>query len=134
MTNALLDFSTPHVLRNAREYRAAVREIDALLDAQVRHGTSEWDRLRFLAVLVEAYDDDHDPLAGFEAGGTPQSAVDFMLKRHGMTRAELAPILGGSSRVSEFFTGKRSLSISQIRKLHDTFGMPADLLMRAERA
>jgi len=39
MAAALLDFSTPHVLRTRREYRAAAREIDALLDAGARRGT-----------------------------------------------------------------------------------------------
>lgn len=134
MATPVLDFSTPHVLRNAREHRTAVREIDALLDAEVRRGTSGWERLRFLSVLVESYEDEQHPLAQYEAGGTPQSAVDFMLTQHGMTRAELAPILGGSSRVSEFFTGKRSLSITQIRKLRDVLGIPADLLLPSKQA
>jgi antitoxin component HigA of HigAB toxin-antitoxin module len=34
-----LDFSTPHVLRNAREYRRAVAGIDRLLDAGPRRGS-----------------------------------------------------------------------------------------------
>jgi HTH-type transcriptional regulator/antitoxin HigA len=129
MATAVLDFTIPHVLRNVREYRAAVREIDALLDAEVRRGTPGWDRLRFLSVLIEAYEEEIDPIAQYLAGCTPQSAVDYMLDQREMTRAELAPILGGSSRVSEFFTGKRSLSIGQIRKLRDAFGIPADLLV-----
>ncbi len=129
MTNAALDFSTPHVLRNAREYAAAVREIDALLDANVRRGMPGWERLRFLSVLVEAYEEERHPLEDYLAGGTPQCAVNFMLDQHGMTRADLASILGGSSRVSEFFTGKRALSLGQIRKLRDVLGIPADLLL-----
>lgn len=131
MTTTILDFSTPHVLRNAREHAAAVQEIDALLDANVKRGTPKWERLRFLSVLVEAYEEDQYPLDRYVAGGTPQSIVDFMLDQHGMTRAELVPIMGGSSRVSEFFTGKRALSLGQIRKLRETLGIPADLLLSA---
>jgi transcriptional regulator with XRE-family HTH domain len=48
---------------------------------------------------------------------TPQAVVDFLLQQHGITRAALAAILGGRSRVSEFFAGKRRLSISQIQRL-----------------
>lgn len=129
MATAALDFTTPHVLRNAREYRAAVREIDALLDATTRRGSPAWERLRFLSVLVEAYEEDQEPLAHYERGGTPRSAVDFALGRRGMTRPQLAPLLGGSSRVSEFFAGKRPLSIGQIRKLRDVLGIPVDLLL-----
>jgi HTH-type transcriptional regulator/antitoxin HigA len=123
----VLDFSTPHVLRNAREYRAAVAEIDRLLDADPRRGTPDYDRLEFLSVLVEAYEDEHDPID--ETGGTPQSAVAFMLEQRGITRADLYEVMGGKSRVSEFFAGKRRLSVEQVRALRDLLGIPADLLI-----
>lgn len=126
MAQAILDFTRPHVLRNAREYRAAVAEIDALLDQDPRPGTEAYDRLEFLSVLVEAYEDRHAP---FEDAGPPQSAVEFMLEQKGMTRAELAPLMGGRARVSEFFAGKRRLSITQIAKLREALGIPADLLI-----
>ena len=126
-TTTLLDFSTPHVLRNAREYRAAVSEIDRLLDAEPKRGTPDHERLEFLSVLVEAYEDEHDPLD--EAGGSPQSVVAFMLEQRGLTRADLHAAMGGKARVSEFFAGKRRLSIEQIRALRDLLHIPADLLI-----
>jgi HTH-type transcriptional regulator/antitoxin HigA len=126
MTPATLDFTKPHVLRNPREYRAAVAEIDALLDREPNRGSEAFDRLEFLSVLVAAYEDEHDPR---DEAGTPQSIVDFMLEQHGMTRANLAPMMGGRGRVSEFFAGKRRLSISQIQRLRDELGIPADLLI-----
>jgi HTH-type transcriptional regulator / antitoxin HigA len=125
-TTTLLDFSTPHVLRNAKEYRAAVSEIDRLLDADPKRGTPDYERLEFLSVLVEAYEDEHDPL---EAGGSPQSVVAFMLEQRGLTRADLHDAMGGKARVSEFFAGKRRLSIEQIRALRDLLHIPADLLI-----
>lgn len=127
MGTARLDFTKPHVLRNAREYRAAVAEIDALLDSNPRAASEAHDRLAFLSVLVQAYEDEHDPL---DESGTPQSAVDFMLEQRGMTRADLARLMGGRARVSEFFAGKRRLSIPQVKALRDELGIPADLLIR----
>jgi HTH-type transcriptional regulator / antitoxin HigA len=124
-----LDFAKPHVLRNATEHRAAVREIDALLDRDPRRGSDEYDRLEFLSVLVQAYEDEHFPWEDLERAGTPQSAVAFMLDQRGMTRAELAPLMGGRSRVSEFFSGKVSLSLTQVRTLSAELGIPADLLI-----
>lgn len=126
-TATVLDFSTPHVLRNAKEYRAAVAEIDQLLDADPKRGSAAYDRLVFLSVLVEAYEDEHDPLD--EHGGTPQSVVAFMLEQRGMIHADLASLMGGKGRVSEFFAGKRRLSVEQIRALRDELGIPADLLI-----
>jgi HTH-type transcriptional regulator/antitoxin HigA len=124
---APLDFSVPHVLRNAKEYRLAVDEIDRLLDANPKRGTAALDRLEFLSVLIEAYEDDHDPID--ETGGTPQSAVLFMLEQKGMTRADLAPLMGGRARASEFLSGKRRLSVEQVRTLRKELGVPADLLI-----
>jgi HTH-type transcriptional regulator / antitoxin HigA len=126
-TAMILDFTKPHVLRNAREYRAAVAEIDALLDEDPKRGSDAYDRLEFLSVLVEAYEDEHHPID--ETEGTPQSIVAFMLEQREMTRSDLAPLMGGKARVSEFFAGKRRLSVEQIRSLRDALGIPADLLI-----
>ncbi len=121
-----LDFSQPHPLRNEAEYDAAVAEIDALLELAPARGTLEYDRLELLSVLVEAYDEEHSRLGDT---ATPQAVVDFLLEQRGMTRAALAPLLGGRSRVSEFFAGKRPLSITQIQRLRQVFSVPADLLL-----
>jgi HTH-type transcriptional regulator/antitoxin HigA len=123
----LLDFSTPHVLRNAREYQAAVTEVEDLVDADPERRTTAYDRLEFLSVLIDAYEDAHDPID--EHSGSPQSVVEFMLEQRGMTRADLHAPMGGKARVSEFFSGKRSLSIGQVRALSGEFGIPADLLI-----
>jgi len=122
----LLDFSKPHVLRSDEEYEAAVAEIDALLDRDIVPGSEEKDRLEFLTLLVEAYDDEHFPMGG---SSTPQSIVDFVLEQRGMQRSNLAEVMGGRSRVSDFFNGKRELSRTQIKTLRDVFGIPADLLL-----
>jgi HTH-type transcriptional regulator/antitoxin HigA len=127
MALVTLDFSPPHVLRNEREYRAAVREIDALLDADPPHGSEAYERLEFLSVLVEAYEDAHEPAV---PATSPQDAVLFMLEQQGMTRADLVPLLGTKSLVSDFLTGKRTLSLRQIRRLVDALHIPAELLLK----
>jgi HTH-type transcriptional regulator/antitoxin HigA len=103
-----------------------VGEVDALLDKNPKKGTPEDDRLEFLSVLIEAYENEHVPELN---AATPQDVVEFMLEQKGMTRAQLAPHLGGRSRVSDFFAGKRALSTSQIKALRTTLGIPADLLL-----
>lgn len=123
----VLDFTKPHVLRDEEEYEAAVAEIDTLLDRDPNPGTEEHDLLEFLSVLVEAYEAEHYPDELFRT--TPQGAVDFMLQQKGMTRADLAEPMGGRSRVSDFFNGKRPLSRGQIVALRDLLGVPADLLL-----
>jgi HTH-type transcriptional regulator/antitoxin HigA len=124
---AVLDFTKPHVLRTEEEYQEAVRMIDELLERDPAAGTEDHDLLEFLSVLVEAYEAEHYPDEMFAT--TPQDVIDFMLGQKGMQRGDLAEIMGGKSRVSEFFAGKRELSRAQIRALRDLLGVPADLLL-----
>ena len=124
---AVLDFTKPHVLRTEEEYQEAVRMIDDLLERDPEAGTEDHDLLEFLSVLVEAYEAEHYPDEMFAT--TPQDVIDFMLGQKGMQRGDLAEIMGGKSRVSEFFAGKRELSRAQIRALRDLLGVPADLLL-----
>jgi HTH-type transcriptional regulator/antitoxin HigA len=121
-----LDFSTPHVLRSVKEYNAAVAEVDRLLDLKPKKGTPDDDRLEFLTVLIEAYENEHVPEP---RDVTPQEVVNFFLEQHGATRTELAELMGGRSRVSDFFSKKRDLSLTQIKALRDRFAIPVDLLI-----
>lgn len=120
-----LDFSRPHLLRDETEYERAIVEIERLLDEDPAWGSSDYERLEFLSVLVEEYEDHHYPMGEV----TPQQAVDFMLEQRGLARSDLVPWLGGRSRVSEFFSGTRDLSKRQIEALRMQLGLSADLLL-----
>jgi HTH-type transcriptional regulator / antitoxin HigA len=125
MATALLDFSKPHVLRSEAEYDAAIAEIGRLLDEDVESGSEGYERLEFLSVLVEHYEDEHHAMGSV----SPQQAVTFMLEQKGMDRVDLDSVMGGKSRVSEFLNGKRDLSKSQVEGLRRTLGIPADILL-----
>ena len=125
-----LDFTKPHVLRNEIEYQAAIAQVDELLDTHPAPGSEAYERLEFLSVLIQAYEEQSLPLDEFV---TPQEVVDFMLDQKGLSRADLAVWLGGQRGVSEFFHGRRRLSLGQIERLRHHLGIPADLLMDASR-
>lgn len=122
-----LDFSAQHLIRNEAEYDAAVSEMDRLLDENPREGSRAEERIEFLSLLIEAYDRKHHAFVGDDV--TPPQIVEFMLNQRGMSRGDVVPALGSKSRVSEFFSGKRPLSITQILKLRAMFGISADLLI-----
>ena len=126
----LLDFTRPHVLRNEDEYNAALGEIDHLLDADPQPDSEAYERLEFLSVLVQAYEDVRFPR---DDTMDPREIVAFMLEQKGLSRSDLAEWLGGRSRVSEFFSGRRNLSLRQIGSLTENLGIPADLLIARER-
>lgn len=113
-------------LRTEQDYNRALSEIAILLDSPHPEGSPKYERLKLLAILVEAYEDEQEYRM---EPATPQEAVAFMLEQRGMTRSDLASVMGGRSRVSDFFSGKRTLSTGQIVKLHALLHIPADLLL-----
>jgi HTH-type transcriptional regulator / antitoxin HigA len=122
---ARLDFRHPHLLRNDVEYEAALTEVEELMAADAAPGTPRYERLEFLSVLVEQYEDEEFPM---DAPST-QAVVEFALEQKGLERSDLYDVMGGKSRVSEFFAGKRELSMNQVRALREVLGIPADLLI-----
>jgi HTH-type transcriptional regulator/antitoxin HigA len=124
----LLDFTKPHVLRNEAEYTAAVAEIDQLLDTDPPPHSEAYERLEFLSVLVQDYEEAHFPL---EQLTTPQDVVAFMLEQKGLSHADLAQWLGGENRRLAFLQGTYSLSLPQIERLREHLGIPADLLINS---
>lgn len=128
MSTVVLDFSKPHVLKNDSEYEAAIAEIRRLLDEDVVHGSEGYDRLEFLSVLVEHYEEEQYPMGPV----TPQEAVAFMLEQRGLDRADLEGVMGGKSRVSEFLNARRGLSKAQVEGLWRMLGIPADILLGLE--
>jgi plasmid maintenance system antidote protein VapI len=46
-----------------------------------------------------------------------------------LTRADIAPILGTPSRVSEVLAGKKGLNMPMVQRLRARFNVPADLLL-----
>jgi HTH-type transcriptional regulator / antitoxin HigA len=56
-------------------------------------------------------------------------ASPYLMDQHGMTRADLVPLLGGAARVSEVLNGKTGLSMTMVRRLRERFGISADLLI-----
>ena len=62
----------------------------------------------------------------------PPSTADLirhLMDQHGLTRAELVPILGTPSRVSEVLRGKKGLSMAMTQRLRARFRVPADVLL-----
>jgi HTH-type transcriptional regulator / antitoxin HigA len=82
-------------------------------------------RLEAQARLIAAYEESQWPRR-------PSGAADLirhLMDQHGLTRAELVPILGTPSRVSEVLAGKKGLSMAMVQRLRARFRVPADLLL-----
>jgi len=101
-------------------------EAKLLVEKLMRSRDAE-DQARMVAQarLIEAYE-----LARWPRR-TPRlpELLTYLMDQHGLSRADLIPLLGTPSRVSEVLNGKRELSMSMVRRLRDRFHISADLLI-----
>jgi HTH-type transcriptional regulator / antitoxin HigA len=114
-------------IRNETDYEAALAEVERLWGA--KSGTPDGDRLDILATLIDAYETEHYPMDPPD----PIEAIKFRMEQQGLTRKDLEPIIGTRTRVAEVLNRKRGLSIDMIRRLHDSLGISADVLIRPSR-
>jgi HTH-type transcriptional regulator/antitoxin HigA len=82
-------------------------------------------RLAAQARLIAAYEEARWPR---RPPGTA-AIVRYLMDQHGLTRADMVPILGTASRVSEVLSGKKGLSMTMVQRLRARFAVPADVLL-----
>ena len=115
------------VIQNEADHADAKRLIEKLA------GSSDpKDRARMVAQarLVEAYERMQWP----RSAPTLPALLAYLMDQHSLSRADLVPLLGTASRVSEVLTGKRDLSMTMVRRLRERFNVSADLLVSGGRA
>lgn len=111
-------------IRTKADYRNTLREIETLMTAKA--GSPEGDRLDVLVTLVEAYERTHFPMDLPD----PIEAIKFVMEQRGLTPKDLEPAIGRMNRVYEVLNRTRPLTLAMIRNLHDTFGIPAESLIK----
>src|SRR5580704_11988208 len=87
-------------------------------------------RLAAQARLIEAYERSRWP----RRRPGPAEILTYLMEQHDLSRADLVPLLGTPSRVSEVLTSKRDLSMTMVRRLRERFNVSADLLVSRGRA
>jgi len=113
-------------IKTEADYEWALKEIEQYFDKEPKKGSAESIRFDVLAMLIEAYEDEHYPIEG------PKDPVDYLravMDATGRTQSDLSKLLGSRSRASEIMTYKRSLSIGYIRKLSDEWGLSVETLV-----
>ena len=115
------------VIQNETDHADAKRLIEKLMGS-----SDSQDRARMVAQarLVEAYERTEWP----RMAPTLPVLLAYLMDQHSLSRADLVPLLGTASRVSEVLTGKRDLSMTMVRRLRERFHISADLLVSRGRA
>jgi len=114
------------VIQNERDHARAKALVAELMGSDK---PADGARMEAQARLIEAYERTRWPRR------TPSVSelLRYLMDQHGLSRADLVPLLGTASRVSEVLNGRRALSMSMVRKLRERFHIPADLLIGSEQ-
>jgi HTH-type transcriptional regulator / antitoxin HigA len=120
-----MDLRAVRPLRTVAAYEAALIAIRPYFENEPAEGSPEADHFDMLALVINAYEDEHHPIPQAD----PIATVQLIMEANGFTRAQLAEILGGAPRVSEFLRGRRDLTLTQIRRLHREWKIPSDALI-----
>jgi HTH-type transcriptional regulator / antitoxin HigA len=112
-------------IKSQKQHRSALKRLNGLMDATA--GSPEAHELEVLAILIERYEREAFPINP----PSPIDAIRFRMEQMSYSQADLARLLNSRSRASEVMSGSsRRLSLSTIRRLHQEWHIPADVLIR----
>lgn len=114
-------------IHSEADYERALRRVEELWGSA--EGSAVDDELDVLATLIEAYERDHYPVEC----PSPIEAIQFRLEQQQKDIKALIGVIGQRTRVYEVLRGKRPLSLNMIRRLHEEFDIPADVLIQPTR-
>ncbi len=111
-------------IKTEQDYQDALKRLEDIFDAAAN--TVEGDELEILGVLIDNYENIHFPIDLPD----PIEAIKFRMEQLSYSNRDLEQIIGLKSRVSEILNKKRKLSIDMIRKLHEAWHIPTDVLVQ----
>jgi len=112
-------------IKTAKDHQRALQQLSALLDSDPAPESAEAERADVLGTLIEDYENKRVPIEQ----PTPVEAIRFRMDQLGLKQKDLVPYIGSASKVSEVLNGKRPLSLSMIRALHEQLRIPAEVLI-----
>lgn len=120
----LLAQAVPIVITSEEEYDRIVAIVDRL--AVKRDASLEEERLlELLSSLVEVYENEWYPIPD----APPHVMIQQSMLDRGLRQADLVPVLGSRSLVSEVVNGKRKPSKLQVKNLGAFFGVSPELFL-----
>lgn len=116
----------PAVVKSRDQYAQYLARIEELVPFDPAPDSSMGQELELLSLLVEEYE---GRTFVFEKPD-PVEAVKFRMMEQDLKQVDLVPYFGSRSRVSEFLSRQRPLTVSVIRELSEGLGIPSDVLLQ----
>ena len=121
----LLSGTLPRIIQDDAELERVAQRVEPLLDKGERRTREEEALCRLLLRLIEDYQQAHRAIARL----TPNEALEALLEARSLRQADLLPIFGSRSRISDAVNGKREISKAHARKLAEFFKVSPELFI-----
>ena len=122
----LLAKALPTVIKSEDQNNRMLAIVEDLMAKGEDSLTPEEDALLELLVdLVHDYEERRYPLPS----SPPRKMVAFLLEQRGLKPADLWPVVGSKSRVSEILSGKRAIGKEQAKRLAAFFHVGVGLFL-----
>ncbi len=121
------------IIRTEKEYHIACERIYVLMnstDASIVPDSPKGEELELLSLLVEKYEIEKKYKLD---APSPIEAIKFRMEQMSLKQADIAPIFGGKTRVSEVLNGKRPLTLKAITLLNRYLGIPLESLIKGNK-
>lgn len=120
------------LLKTEMEYDEACARIYSLINRNknaMEPDSPEGEELELLSLLVEKYEQDNYPTEA----PNPIEAIKFRMEQMNLKQADIAPLFGGKTRVSEVLHGKRPLTLKMVTLLNRYLGIPLESLVAGNK-
>src|SRR3989344_3835990 len=113
------------VIKTEDDYKQALSMLEELMDKNPEPESEDGEILNLIATLIKDYEKNIFP----DFLPNAIDAIKFRMEQQNLKPKDLVPYIGNSSKVSEILSGKRTLTLSMMRKLQDGLGIPAKVLL-----
>jgi HTH-type transcriptional regulator/antitoxin HigA len=116
------------IVKTEKEYNEACDRIYTLIhrtDKAIKVNSPEGEEMALLSLLVEKYEQEHYRVEAPD----PIEAIIFRMQQMNLKQADIAPLFGGKTRVSEVLHKKRPLTLKMITLLNRYLGIPFESLI-----
>ncbi len=116
----------PKLIKTSGQHEAALKRLEELMLSDPSPGSTAEDEIELLAFLIEDYEKRTIKIPQ----ATPAEAIRFRMEQAGLKQHDLVPFIGSKGRVSEVLSGKRELTLSMVRRLHEGLGISLKSLVQ----
>jgi len=120
------------ILKTEQQYNEACKRIYSLINSSataIEPNSPKGEEIELLSLLVEKYEQENHQMEAPD----PIEAIKFRMEQMNLKQADIAPLFGGKTRVSEVLNGKRNLTLRMITLLNRYLGIPLESLMSGNK-